>query len=413
MKKIIALIGIIILIAGGVFIAKRGKSKELIPVKTAKVKRGMVKNVVEASGMMKPQVGAKVKVGARISGTVLKENVKVGDFVKKGDLIAVIDNRELRENLKIAEANLKEIEKNYPKRIKTQELAVKSAEANLKSAELKLKTERANYNLKKWEFERQENLYKTGYTTENAYRQAKAAYENAKNSLKAAEEAVKQAKLALEKEKEALSQLKTEFKEKLKQAKAQYEQAKIRFSYSYIYAPKSGVISYVSTQEGETVVAGLNAPEFVTILVPDKLENWIYVDETEIGKIKKGQKVQFTVDTYRNKTFEGKVVEIYPEPKVLNNVVYYIVVARGFKKAALLKPDMTTHNEIIIGIKKNVLVVPNSAVKWKKGKYVVYKVVNGKVKEVPVEVGWSDDKYMEIVKGLKEGDTIALKVKVK
>jgi HlyD family secretion protein/macrolide-specific efflux system membrane fusion protein len=71
---------------------------------------------------------------------------------------------------------------------------------------------------------------------------------------------------------------------------------------------------------------------------------------------------------------------------------------------------MTTHNSIIAGIKKDVLVVPNAAVKWKNGKYIVYKVVGKKVVETPVKVGWSDDRFTEIVDGLKEGDVVALKV---
>jgi len=72
---------------------------------------------------------------------------------------------------------------------------------------------------------------------------------------------------------------------------------------------------------------------------------------------------------------------------------------------------MTTHNSIIAGVKKNVLVVPNAAVKWKDGRYVVYKVEGGKVKEVPVKVGWSDDEFTEIVSGLKEGDKVAIRLK--
>jgi len=412
-KKLAGIIAILLIAAGSFFYLKKSKTKELIPVKTVKVEKGEVRNIVEASGMMKPQVGAKVKVGARISGTVEKENVKVGDEIKKGDLIAIIDNRELKENLKIAKANLKETKELYPKKISNQKLAIKTAEASLNTAIAKLEAERHNMNLKKWEFEKQQSLLKDKFTTEANFKQAKTAFENTKMTFKAAEESVKQAKLNLQKEKKVLEQLISEYQSKLSQAEAQYKQAKIRFSYSYIYAPKSGIISYVSTQEGETVVAGMNAPEFVTILDPEKLENWIYVDETEIGKIKKGQNVIFTVDTYRNKKFTGKVVETYPEPTVLNNVVYYIVVVRGFKNASLLKLNMTTHNEIVIGTKNDVLIVPNEAVKWKKGKYVVYKVLNGKVKEVSVKVGWSDDKYMEIISGLKQGDKVALQVKVK
>ena len=409
MKKIIVLLAIVFLI-GGFFFIKSRKKVELVPVQTVEVKKGEVKNVIDATGIIKPQVGGEVKVGARISGTVVKENVRVGDYVKKGDLIAVIDNRELKEELEKAKVRLEEVKRTYPEKIKAQEMKLKSALASLRAAEAKLKAEKENYSLKKWEYERQESLFKIGYTTEQKLKQAKAEFEQARSSLKAAEENLKKAELDVKIEKRNLKELKAKYKSDLETAKAALKQAEIRYSYSYIYAPKSGIISFVSTQEGETVVAGLNAPEFVTILDPEKLENWIYVDETEIGKVKKGMEVEFTVDTYRDKVFRGKVEEIYPKPKVLNNVVYYIVVARGFKDVKLLRPEMTTHNSIIVGIKKNVLIVPNAAVKWKNGKYIVYKVVGKKVVETPVKVGWSDDQFTEVIEGLKEGDVVALKV---
>jgi len=409
-KKFLALLLIAALAVGG-YLATKKRGEKIVPVKTVKVKKGEVKKVIDATGIVKPQVGAEIKVGARISGTVVKENVKVGDFVKKGDLIAVIDNRELKESLRRAEANLNEIRETYPKRIEEQELKVKAAEAEVSSARAKVEAEEENYRLKKWQFERQFELLKIGYTTEEKYRSAKREFQLAQSSLKSAKEALRRAELNLKAAKAQLSRLKAEYRENLKKARSDLETAKIRYSYSYIYAPKSGIISFVSTQEGETVVAGLNAPQFVTILDPKKLENWIYVDETEIGKVKKGMEVIFKVDAYRDKVFKGRVVEIYPKPKVLNNVVYYIVVARGFKDVELLRPEMTTHNQIIAGIKRGVLVVPNPAVKWKNGRFVVYKVEGDRVVEVPVQVGWSDEAYTEIVSGLKEGDEVAISVK--
>jgi len=410
-KKAVALILLLLAVSLGFFIVKGKKKGKIVPVEVIQVKRGEVKKVIDATGIIKPQVGAEIKVGARISGTVVKERVKVGDYVEKGQLIAVIDNRELRENLKRAKANLEEVKRTYPKRIKVQELKVRSAQAEVESAKAKLKAEEENYKLRKWQFERQRELLKIGYTTEEKFKTAKRELQQAESSLKSAKENLKRAQLNLKTAKEELERLKVEFKENLKKAEADFKTAQVRYSYSYIYAPKSGIISFVSTQEGETVVAGLNAPQFVTILDPKKLENWIYVDETEIGKVKRGMDVIFKVDAYRDRSFKAKVVEIYPKPKILNNVVYYIVVARGFKNAELLRPEMTTHNQIIAGIKRNVLVVPNQAVKWKSGKFIVYKVVGKEVVEVPVKVGWSDDKYTEIVSGLKEGEKVALSVK--
>lgn len=413
MKKIVAILILVAFAVGGVFFIRSKHKRVIVPVKVVEVKRGNVRKEIDATGIIKPQVGAEIKVGARISGTVVKENVKVGDYVKKGDLIAEIDNRDLREELKKAKAHLKEVKETYSKRIASQQLKVKSAEAALKSAVADLKAKEEAYNVAKWEFERQEKLFKEGFSTEQKIKDLKLKLAQADSALKAAKENVERAKLDLKVAKEELGRLKAEYESQLKTAEANVKEAEIRYSYSFIYAPKSGIISYVSTQEGETVVAGLNAPQFVTILDPNRLEDWIYVDETEIGKVKKGMKVEFTVDTYRNKVFKGKVEEIYPKPKILNNVVYYIVVARGFKDVNLLRPEMTTHNTIIAGVKKGVLVVPNAAVKWKNGRYIVYKVVNGKVKEVPVKVGWSDDRFTEIVSGLKEGDKVALSITVK
>ena len=409
MKKA-TLILLVLLGVGGFYFAKSKKKTEIVAVDVATVKRGDVKKVIDATGIIKPQVGAKIKVGARITGTVVNQTVKVGDYIKKGDLIAVIDNRELLEELKKAKAKLKEVEKTYPLKIKAQELKIETLKLSINSAKEKLKAQEANYSQRKWEYERQKKLFKKGFTTEQKLKEAEKLFKDAESSLEEARNSLKKLKLELKMEGHNLAELKERFKSELEIAKASLRQAEIRYSYSYIYAPKSGVISFVSTQEGETVVAGLNAPEFVTILDPKKLENWIYVDETEIGKVKKGMEVEFTVDTYRGKVFKGTVEEIYPEPKILNNVVYYIVVARGFKDVELLKPEMTTHNSIIAGVKKDVLVVPNSAVKWKNGKFVVYKVVNGKVVEVPVKVGWSDDSYTEIIEGLKEGDKVALRI---
>ncbi len=413
MKKVISFFVLFVLIFGGILFFKLKHKRVIVPTKVVEVKKGTVRKEIDATGIIKPQVGAEIKVGARISGTVVKENVKVGDYVKKGDLIAEIDNRDLKEELKKAKAHLKEVKDTYSKRIASQKLKVKSAEAALKSAVADLKAKKEAYAVAKWKLEREEKLFKEGFSTEQKIKDLRLSFAQAESALKATRENVKRARLDLKIAKRELERLEAEYESQLKTAEANVKEAEVRYSYSFIYAPMSGIISYVSTQEGETVVAGLNAPQFVTILDPNRLENWIYVDETEIGKVKKGMKVEFTVDTYRNKIFEGRVEEIYPKPKILNNVVYYIVVARGFKNVNLLRPEMTTHNTIIAGVKKGVLVVPNAAVKWKNGRYVVYKVVGGKVKEVPVKVGWSDDKFTEIVSGLKESDKVALSITVK
>jgi len=411
LKRLAFFLLAVVLVGSFFFIFGKKKERKIVPVETWTVRKDTVRQIVKATGTIKPQVGAEVKVGARISGTVIKEFVKVGDWVKKGQLIAIIDNRELKEELKKARANLKAVKEKYKRLIKEKELKVKEKELELRSCKQELEAKKTNYEVKKWEYEREKRLFEKGYSTKKKLKRAKNELERAKSELVSAKEKLKKAKLEKEIAEKELERVKIEYEKELKIAKAQLEQAKVRYSYSFIYAPMSGVISFVSTQEGETVVAGLNAPQFVSILDPSKLENWIYVDETEIGKIKKGMEVEFTVDTYPNRVFKAKIEEIYPKAKIWNNVVYYIAVARGFPPN-VLRPEMTTHNKIIAG-KREGLVVPKEAVKWKNGRFVVYKVEGKKVVEVPVSVGWTDERYTEILEGLKEGDVVATKVEVK
>ncbi len=414
MKKLLLVLVALSLVILGFYIARKEKQSHLMAASIVQVKVGSVKNIIDATGIVKPQVGAEVKVGARISGTVMKENVRIGDHVKKGDLIAVIDNRALKDDLRKAKTELEKVKLTYPSMISQQELSLKSAVASYKACLSKLKAARENYNLKLWEFNRQVSLFKSGYTTREKLKMSRVELKSAKASLSAARQDLKRAELDINIQRKKLSKLKDDYECDLQTARANFEKAKTNYSYSYIYAPQTGVVSYVSTQKGETVVAGLNAPEFVTILDPNRLEDWIYVDETEIGKVKKGMKAVFTVDAYRNRTFTGRVEEIYPEPQIMNNVVYYIVVVRDIKNVAMLKPGMTTHNTLISGVRKNVLVVPNDAVKWENGRYVVYKVVgkrSKKFKVVPVKVGWSDENLTEIKSGLRKGDKIAERLK--
>ena len=109
-------------------------------------------------------------------------------------------------------------------------------------------------------------------------------------------------------------------------AKASLEEEDIQLSYANITAPIDGIVAFVSTQEGETVVASLNAPTFVTLIDLRKLEMTVYVDETDIGRIKVGQDALFTVDTYSEKFFKGKVREIRPKAVIKDNVVNYEVI---------------------------------------------------------------------------------------
>ncbi|PJB66591.1 MAG: hypothetical protein CO096_16890 [Armatimonadetes bacterium CG_4_9_14_3_um_filter_66_14] len=181
-----------------------------------------------------------------------------------------------------------------------------------------------------------------------------------------------------------------------------------QLSYATITAPLTGIIASVATQEGETVAAGLTAPTFVTIVDLSKLQVDAYVDETDIGKVKIGQPVTFTVDAYPDKDFTGRVTAIYPKAVIQQNVVSYDTVITIDDSGGLLKPDMTASVILEVGERSNVLTVPNKAVKREEGEKVVYVMEQGKPVRRNVRTGWKDSDYTEILAGLKEGDRVLL-----
>uniref|UniRef100_A0A7V4N324 Efflux RND transporter periplasmic adaptor subunit n=1 Tax=Thermodesulfobacterium geofontis TaxID=1295609 RepID=A0A7V4N324_9BACT len=375
---------------------KKKEDKNPLPKDFVKVKRGIIYLEVSATGAIKPQVGAEVKVGARISGKVEKLFVTQGDRVKAGQLIAVIEHKDLQDevdrtyaNYRDTLANMEKIKKVYPDKISAQKKRVEAIKIQLEQIERELK--------------RYETLYKDGLIS--------------LTDLERMERDYKVKKAELESEKSTLSALISEYEKELERTEAQisaaknaWEEAKVKLSYAFVYAPISGVVSQVTTQQGETVVAGLNAPTFITVIDLSKLQVECYVDETDIGKIKEGQEATFTVDSYPDKIFRAKVRTIYPGAIIKNNVVFYDVVLDILDPYEnILRPEMTAHVTIIAGKKENVLTVPSQAVKIDpQGNYYVMVKKKDKWEKRIIKVGWESEGKTEIISGLKEGEEIGL-----
>jgi HlyD family secretion protein len=375
----------VILIGAGLFAYKKFHSKSSVQVlETALVEKGSIRGVLVETGIVKPQVGALVKIGSRITGTIVEMNVKIGDKVKKGDIIARIDDREIlksidrqKASLDSARRTLNQIELTYPRRI---------AEA------------RANYNYAKIDYEREQKLIKKEYTTQDAVDKARSQYKAAEATLKLNEEEYRtQPEIARANVEENLAHLK---------------QLEVNLTYTKIVAPIDGVISDVTAQEGETIVTGLQVANLVTVLDPTSLEMWIYVDETDIGKLKIGQEVEYYVDTFPDKLFRGVVNKVYPEPVTKDNIVYYLAIVQVPKDdTEFLKPEMTTHVKVIFQEKKDILTAPNAAVKFEEGRQVVYKVVGpNKVEKIVLTTGLRGEDKTEILSGVSEGDQLATKI---
>jgi multidrug efflux pump subunit AcrA (membrane-fusion protein) len=387
MKKILLVLTLVVCIGGGYLVYNKFLKKPSIEVlETAMVEKGSIRGIIVETGIIKSQVGALVKIGARATGEIMKMKVKIGDTVKKGQLIALIDDREIK------------------KVIEQQHAALSSAQDTLTQIELTypehIKEAQANYNYAKINYERETELLTHDYTTKDAVDQAKSQFE--------ATEAI-------------LKRLQDEYKTQMKIAKANIDeqhanlkQQEIRLSYTNIYAPISGIVSDVTAQEGETIVTGLQVANLVTILDPTLLEMWIYVDETDIGRVELSQQVEYYVDTFPDKLFHGTIDKIYPEPVVKDNIVYYLAIVKIAKEdAAFLRPEMTTHIKIIFDEKSNILTAPNAAIKFEKGSQIAYKVTEpGKVQKVTLETGLRGEDRTEILSGVKEGDVLATKIKL-
>ena len=384
MKKVlIAVIAVIISLAG-FFIYKNLTRSETKVLESAKAEKGNIRGVLVETGIIKPQVGALVKIGARATGTIEKMNVKIGDRVKKGQVIAMIDDREIlkgidqqKASLSASQNTLSQIERTYPDRI---------LEA------------RANYDYAKITFERERELLKHEYTTKDNVDRARSQFEAAEaNHNRLQNEYETQLQIA---------------KANIEDIRAQLQQQETRLTYTKIYSPMDGIVSDVTAQEGETIVAGLQVANLVTVLNPALLEMWIYVDETDIGRVRTGQQVEYYVDTFPDRTFHGSIEKIYPEPVVKDNIVYYLAIVKVSREDTdFLKPEMTTHVKIIFAEQKDILTAPNAAIKFEKGKQVAYRVTGvNKVEKVEIKTGIRGEDNTEIISGIKEGDVLATKL---
>lgn len=357
---------------------------EIKVIKTARVEKTDIRSVLVETGIIKLQVGAKIKIGARATGEIIKMSVKIGSKVKKGDLIAQIDSREILNQIDQTKASiaskrntLLKINRTYPERIK----------------EVK-----ANYEYATTCYQREKKLIKNNFTTKNELDQSKSRFHALEAKLKALE-----------------NEYETEIKivnADLKKLLALLEQQKIRLSYTKIIAPIDGIVSEITGQEGETVVTGLQVANLVTIINPLRLAMWIYVDETNIGSVKEEQLVEYYVDTYQNSLFKGKIERIYPEPVVKDNITYYIAIVKiSEKDALLLKPEMTAYVKIVTDEIQNTLTIDNAAVKYDQEGHIAYKVYdNGKVEKISLKIGMRGEEKTEILSGANQGDILATRL---
>jgi RND family efflux transporter MFP subunit len=341
-----------LLVAGGAVLAAVvghasvfGKKSEPLSAEIARAVRRDVGSVVKATGVIRPAIGAEVRVGAQTSGVLRRLHVQIGEPVSKGQLLAELEARALWAKRDQAAA------------------ALQAAQAD------------RTFNVS--DLARKHRL-----ASERAIPQSEL--DLAERSLALADAGVAQAKASLA------------------FARAQLDEARI-------LAPISGVVAAISTREGETIAAGPAPTPVLTLIDLQRLEAWAYVDETDIGRISVGQQAHFASDAYPDREIEGQVAAIYPKPEIRDNVVNYVAVVRFSppREAAPL-PEMTANVKITLEKHANVVTVPTRAVRRERGKAFVLRPEGGAVAKRFVTIGRHDETGWEIVEGLREGDAVLL-----
>ena len=305
-----------------------------------------------------------VTVGTQVSGIVNKLYVDYNSQVKKGQVIAELDKTNL-----LSELN--------------------TAKANLASAQSSLNYQAAN-------MERYKTLYKKGLVSADEYENALLTYRQAKEQVASSRENV--------------------------------QRAQTNLGYATITSPIDGTVISKSVEEGQTVAASFNTPELFTIAKDlTNMQVVANVDEADIGGVKEGNRVTFTVDAYPDDTFEGTVRQVRLEATTTNNVVTYEVVISAPNADLKLKPGLTANVTIYTQERSGVLAVANKALRFTptketvgkdmkivdcKGKNKVWTLNDKTLTAHPVTIGQSDGINTEITKGLKQGDKIVTEIVV-
>jgi HlyD family secretion protein len=381
--------GAVLLCVGAVYAFTRGGTK-IDPSKLGKVERGDLAKSVVATGKVTPIT--KVEVKSKASGIVKKLLVDAGDRVKKGQLLAQLDKVEIEAGVEQSRA------------------ALQAAEANLSSSE-------ADYDRAKVDAEGPEvPLLK------RAYDRALGMAKDGVVSVSALDDAQKNYELALNKQNVAKAQV-TVLKAKIAQARAQVgqdsanlKQLDEQLSYTDIQSPLEGVVLSRDVELGDAVssILVLGSSATLVMTLGDTSEVYVKgkVDESDIGKVYLGQPARIKVESFKDKTFSGKVTRISPMGVEKDNVTTFEVRVSISNPGGELKAEMTANAEIILDEHKNVLQIPEGAILYDKDKKASVEVPDPRAKDgkkkIAVNIGISNGAKTELLTGLKEGDQVVL-----
>lgn len=363
-------VGVIIVVAVAAYLLSGGKKKEEVNFKTEKVAKVNILNSVTATGTIEPV--NEVTVGTQVSGIVSKLYVDYNSVVKKGQVIAELDKSNLMSQLNTAKSQLSQ------------------AQASLRSAQSDLAYQKANFN-------RYKALYQKGLISANDYENARLSYQTSLQTVASR-------------------------KDQVVAAQEEVSRAQTNLSYATITSPIDGIVVSKSVEEGQTVNANMSTPDLFTIAQDlTNMQVVADVDEADIGDVKKGERVTFTVDAYPDDTFEGTVTQVRLEATTTNNVVTYQVVISAPNADLKLKPGLTANVVIYTQESNGVLSVPSKALRYTSTKETVggrkiQDVSNAKNKVWTLEgntlvahrvsIGMTDGTHTQVLSGIREGQQV-------
>ncbi|GLS90129.1 hemolysin secretion protein D [Psychromonas marina] len=369
-KKTLLVILIFTAIAAGIGYQYTMKQQVQDVFITDLVKRGNIESVVLTNGVLYPS--KLVSVGAQVSGLIAKLDVKLGDEIKQGDLIAQIDNL-------------------------TQQNTIKEAQASLKSINAQLRAKQAQIKVAMSEFKRKKTMLVDGATSQSEFDSAEsilAVYQADLDQLKA------------EKEKAIIS----------------VDTAQLDLGYTTIASPIDGTVIYVSVEEGQTVNNNQGTPSIIELAQLDVMTIKAQVSEADIINVRAGQAVYFTILGATSNRYQGVLRAIEPGPTLLNGddsalkigddeAIYYNALFDVKNPDNLLRFGMTAQVSIILENAADTLLVPSQVLVELPGANPTYQVpvkINNQIEYRDVEVGINNKIYVQILSGLNEGDEVVL-----
>jgi HlyD family secretion protein len=336
MKKtwLILLIGFALVAGGATWYLKRDEGGGKLGYKTVEVTRGDVVSTITANGTVEPE--ELIDVGAQVAGQILAfgkdtdgHPIDYRSKVKEGMVLAQLDDVTYKAELTQAQAQLANAR-----------AGIARAQADLQQFQAKLVQAEADW-------KRAEKLGPSDALAQAAYDQYRAAYESAKANVAVGNASIIQAEAQQD------------------QAQANLERAQRNLAYCTIKSPVDGEVIDRRVNIGQTVVASLNAPSLFLIAKDlRRMQVWTAVNEADIGNIKPGQDVTFTVDAVPNRTFKGSVGKVRLNATMTSNVVTYTVEVVTDNSDMTLLPYLTANVSFQIAKHQGVLTVPNAALRW-------------------------------------------------